>query len=111
MTNNEERAVFLAGRLIQWGLRPKVIPFNEPDYRELIERFIDRPTFRGTVRELAEGLGLSVLQVNDRGIFLGTQQDSVFAQKPSDFRGGRSSADSRLLDGLVQIAIAATIYP
>ncbi|MBC7817872.1 MAG: hypothetical protein IAG10_13350 [Planctomycetaceae bacterium] len=51
------------------------------------------------------------MQVSDRGIFLGTQQDSVFAQKPSDFRGGRSSADSRLLDGLVQIAIAATIYP
>jgi hypothetical protein len=111
MTSNEERDVYLAGRLIQWGLRPKVIPFNEPDYRELIERFIDRPTFRATVRELAEGLGLSVLQVSDRGIFLGPQQDSVFAQKPSDFRGGRSSADSRLLDGLVQIAIAATIYP
>lgn len=111
MTNSEDRDVYLAGRLIQWGLRPKVIPFNEPDYRELIERFIDRPTFRGTVRELAEGLGLSVLQVSDRGIFLGTQQDSVFAQKPSDFRGGRSSADTRLLDGLVQIAIAATIYP
>jgi hypothetical protein len=111
MTSNEERDVYLAGRMIQWGLRPKAIPFNEPEYRELIERFIDRPTFRGTVRELAEGLGLSVLQVSDRGIFLGTQQDSVFAQKPSDFRGGRSSADSRLLDGLVQIAIAATIYP
>ena len=111
MTSNEDRDVYLAGRLIQWGLRPKVIPFNEPEYRELIERFVDRPTFRGTVRELAEGLGLSVLQVSDRGIFLGTQQDSVFAQKPSDFRGGRSSADSRLLDGLVQIAIAATIYP
>ena len=111
MINNEERDVYLAGRLIQWGLRPKAIPFNEPEYRELVERFIDRPTFRTVVRELAEGLGLSVLEVNDRGLFLGTQQDSVFAQKPSDFRSGRASADARLLDGLVQIAIAATIYP
>jgi hypothetical protein len=111
MKSNEDRDVFLSGRLLQWGLRPKTIPFNEPEYRELIERFIDRPTFRATVRDLADGLGLAVLEVNDRGIFLGTQQDSVFAQKPSDFRSGRSSADARLLDGLVQIAIAATIYP
>lgn len=111
MSSNEDRDVYFAGRLIQWGLRPKVIPFNEPEYRELIDRFIDRPAFRAQVRELAEGLGLSVLEVNDRGMFLGTQQDSVFAQKPSDFRGGRSSADDRLLDGLVEVAIAATIYP
>jgi hypothetical protein len=111
MNNNEDREMYLAGRLIQWGLRPRVIPFNEPEYRDLIDRFIDRPAFRALVREFAEGLGLSVLEVNDRGVFLGTQQDSVFAQKPSDFRGGRSSGDDRLLDGLVQIAIAATIYP
>ena len=111
MSNNDERDAYLAGRLIQWGLRPKVIPFNEPEYRDLVERFIDHPTFRTVVREVAEGLGLSVLEVNDRGVFLGTQAESVFAQKPSDFRGGRSTADARLLDGLVQIAIAATIYP
>jgi len=111
MASHDDRDAYWAGRLIQWGLRFKAIPFNEPEYRELVERFIDRPIFRGTVRELAEGLGLSVLDVNDRGIFLGTQSESVFAQKPSDFRGGRSSADTRLLDGLVQIAIAATIYP
>jgi hypothetical protein len=111
MNSNEDRDAYLAGRLIQWGLRPKIIPYNEPEYRELIDRFIDRPAFRTVVREMADGLGLSVLEVNDRGLFLGTQQDSVFAQKPSDFRGGRSSADDRLIDGLVEIAIAATIYP
>ena len=111
MPNSEDSDVYQAGRLLQWGLRPKVIPYNEPEYRSLVDRYIDRPSFRTIVRELADGLGLTVLEVNDRGIFLGTQSDSVFAQKPSDFRSGRHSADARLLDGLVQIAIAATIYP
>ena len=111
MTGAEDRPAFQAGRLIQWGLRPKSIPFNEPEYRELIDHYIDRPQFRALVQEVAEGLGLVVLAVNDRGLFLGTQDNSVFALRPSDFRGGRTTADDRLLDGLVQVAIAATIYP
>jgi hypothetical protein len=111
MTTDQDRDAYFAGRLIQWGLRPKAIPFNEPEYRELIDRYIDRPAFRALVRETADGLGLVILDVSDRGIFLGTQDNSVFALKPSDFRGGRSTADDRLLDGLVQVAIAATIFP
>lgn len=111
MATDEDRNAYFAGRLIQWGLRPRAIPFNEPEYRDLIDRYIDRPAFRAVVREAADGLGLIILNVSDRGIFLGTQDGSVFALKPSDFRQGRSTADDRLLDGLVQIAIAATIFP
>lgn len=102
---------FQAGRLIQWALRPKAIPFNEPEYRELIDRYVDQPSFRAVVRQFADGLGLIVLDANDRGMFLGPKDDSVFAVKPSEFRSARGSAEERLLDGLVQIAIAATIYP
>jgi len=111
MNSGDDRQAFHAGRLIQWGLRPKAIPFNEPEYQDLIDCYIDRPRFRGLVQELAEGLGIVVLAVSDRGLFLGTQDNSVFALRPSDFRSGRSTADDRLLDGLVQMAIAATIYP
>ena len=111
MSSANDRDAFQAGRLIQWGLAPKAIPFNEPEYRELIDHYVDRPQFRALVREIAEGLGLVILEVNDRGLFLGTQDNSTFALRASDFRGGRSTADDRLLDGLVQIAIAATIYP
>ncbi len=106
----ERSDVYFAGRLIQWGLQPNAIPFNEPEYMELVDRFIDRLAFRATVREVAEGLGLVVVHVSDRGIFLGTSEDSSFAMKPSEFRSGTSGED-RLLDGLVQIAIAATVYP
>lgn len=110
MSNPENSDAYLAGRLIQWSLQVKAIPFNEEEYRELIDRFIDQPSFRAMVRQFSSGLGLTVLEVNHRGLFLGTQDDSVFSQKPSEFRGS-SSAEDRLMDGLVQIAIAATIYP
>jgi len=113
VTNGAENDdAYLAGRLIQWGLQAKAVPFNHEEYRELIDRYIDRPNFRALVRRVCKGLGLRVLDGNGRGLFLGTQDDSVFALKPSDFRGrSGSSAEERLLDGLVQVAIAATIYP
>ena len=101
---------FLAGRLIQWGLQTNVIPFNEPEYMSLIDRFVDRQAFRSTVRDVADGLGLTVVRVTDRGIFLGTQDESVFALRSGEFRSG-VSGEERLLDGLVEIAIAAAVYP
>jgi hypothetical protein len=107
----DENVAFACGRLIQWALRPRSIPFNEPEYRTLVDRYIDQPAFREAVRQFADGLGLVVLEANDRGLFLGTLDESVFAVKASEFRGGRGSAEDRLLDGLVQVAIAATIYP
>lgn len=100
-----------AGRLIQWGLRPKALPFNEPEYRELLRQYEDRPEFRALVDGCAEGLGLSVLLASERGLFLGPEDASVFAQSPSDFRGRPVSGDDRLLDGLVQLGIAATVFP
>jgi hypothetical protein len=111
MSPTPDDVSYSAGRLIQWALRPKAIPFNEPEYRELIDRYADQPSFRAAVRQFADGLGLIILETNDRGMFLGPKDDSVFAVKPSDFRGARGTAEDRLLDGLVQIAIAATIYP
>ena len=100
-----------AGRLIQWGLRPKALPFNEPEYQELLRLYEDRSDFRALVQGCAEGLGLVVLMANDRGLFLGTKDDSVFAHTPSGFRTGQVSGDDRLLDGLVELGIAATVFP
>tara|TARA_R110002049_G_scaffold4601_5_gene32470 strand:- start:658918 stop:659697 length:780 start_codon:yes stop_codon:yes gene_type:complete len=100
-----------AGRLIQWALRVKATPFNEPEYRLLVDRYIDDVDFRQLVKNFADGLGLEILHQGDRGLFVGTQDGSVFAQSPSAFRGSRTTAEDRLLDGLIQLAIAATLYP
>ena len=99
-----------AGKLLQWGLRPRSRPAQEPEYQELIERYLDHPDFRQLVREIARGLGLLVLDAGEHGLVLGPSFDSVFALKPADFRN-QSSTDDRLLDGLVQLALAATVFP
>jgi hypothetical protein len=57
MTSQHD-TIWYAGRFVQWGLRPLTRPAQEPEYRELTERYFDR-----------------------------------------------------LLDGLAQIAIAATVFP
>jgi hypothetical protein len=103
--------VWHAGRLLQWGLRPLARPAQEEEYRELVERYFDDGAFRIIVRELADSLGLHVLDVSEHGVVLAPQDDSIFALKPAEFRPGSSKVDDRLLDGLAQIAIAATVFP
>jgi hypothetical protein len=45
--------VWHAGRLVQWGLRPLARPAQEPEYRELVERYFDDTAFRTIVRDVA----------------------------------------------------------
>lgn len=103
--------VWHAGRLVQWGLRPLARPAQEAEYQELVERYFDDSAFRTIVRELADGLGLHVLDVSEHGVVLAPMGDSIFALKPADFRPGSSKVDDRLLDGLAQVAIASTVFP
>jgi hypothetical protein len=104
-------AARLAARLIQWGLRHQARPAQEPEYAELVERYYDDQAYRSLVREIAEGLGLRVLDVSKHGMVLSPLEGSTFALRPADFRPGRGDAETRLLDGLVQIAIATTVFP
>lgn len=103
-----------AARLLQWALRPGEHPVRNDDYRELLERYLDRLEFRELVKSIASGLGLEIVGVPDRrySLVLAPQTDSVFAMRASDYRPTTTySEDNRLLDGLIQVAIAATVYP
>ena len=110
MTSQHD-AIWYAGRFIQWGLRPLARPAQEAEYRELTERYFDDGAFRAMVRELGDGLGLRVLDVSEHGIVLVPLEESIFGLRPADFRPGSARVDDRLLDGLAQIAIAATVFP
>ena len=103
--------VFRAASLLQWGLQPRVRPIQNAEYRELIREYLNRSEFRDVVAEMSDGLGLYVLNVSEHGIVLSPREGSVFWMKSSEFRPSNSSADARLLDGLVEITIAATVFP
>lgn len=100
-----------AATLLQWGLRPQARPAQEPDYRRLIDRYLDEADFRNLTRAVADGLGLSLLDVGDHGLVLAPSMNSAFSLNAADFRSPSGYADDRLLDGLVQIAIATTVFP
>lgn len=101
-----------AARLLQWVLQPDELPYKNAEYRELLEQFSDQLEFREVVKAVAAGLGLQIIGVPDakHGMVVAAASDSVFAMRPSEYRANNSE-DMRLLDGLIQVAIAATVYP
>jgi hypothetical protein len=100
-----------AARLVQWGLRVRARPAQEPDYRRLVDLYHDDPAFRAAVRAIADGLGLRIVDVGEYGAILAPLDDSVFALRGADFRPTSSTVEDRLLDGVIQLAIAATVFP
>ncbi len=101
-----------AGRLISFGLRPRLRPGKDSEYARLVLRFKTDRTFEAVVRATATGQGLSVLDADRiEGIILApNDDDSPYRIRLADYVNLPSS-DVRLLHGLVQLAIAATAYP
>jgi hypothetical protein len=105
---NEWRA---AGRLLQWALQLQARPVQEEEYMALVKHYLATPEFQRHVDDVARGLGLLVQECDERGLILTPLADSVFAMKPADFRPTATSADLRFIDGLIQVAVAATVFP
>lgn len=97
-------------RLVEWSLHPLARPANTPAYRELIARYTSSFAFRDLVHAAAEEWGLQVLDVSSFGIAVAPAETSVFAMTANDYRPS-GTADDHLLDGLILIAIQATVYP
>lgn len=110
----DEEMLRQAGRLIQFGLQPRLYPGQDREYKDLLTRFRMDLEFDETVRAIAEGLGLDVALASDLGFFLAAQPGSVFAYTLGSFRrerGTQASYDDRLLHGLAMVAIVAYFFP
>jgi hypothetical protein len=100
-----------AGRLLAFGLRPRLRPAAEPAYRALLSRYRSDGAFRVTVDTCARGLGLLVLGGSDHGLVLGAEDDGAFAQRLVDYRRQSMSVEERMAHGFIQLAIAAWCFP
>ncbi len=102
--------LFDAGRLIQWALQPRVHPVTKVEYQQLLDRYRDQVPFRECVQAICAGLGIEISAVGPMGMVLTATDDSIFAMTSTDYRRS-GSADDRLIDGLILVAILATMYP
>ncbi|MFD3400096.1 hypothetical protein ACFWUU_05455 [Kribbella sp. NPDC058693] len=104
-----------AARLIAYSFRPKVLPARDDTYRVLVRRFQDDDTFAETVRAVAVGLDLVILDADIRhGLVVASTEESVFAIKMTDYAkrtGGEGKAAERVIHALAQLGAAALAYP
>jgi hypothetical protein len=98
------------GVLIGCGLRPKLRPAADSDYRLLLGRYRTDTEFRNAVDSVLEGLEVQVLSESDLGLVLGVRRESVFAFRLADLPNVTGVRD-RLLVGLVSVAVAAFAFP
>ena len=100
-----------ASQLVGYGLQPRLRPASTPLYAQLVERHQGDVGFRDLVEQVADGLGLVVLDVSTAsGITLAAAEGSPFELRLTDYRANLS-ADDRLLHGLIHVGIAAYTYP
>ncbi|MCK9922602.1 hypothetical protein MXD61_12060 [Frankia sp. AgPm24] len=104
-----------AARLLSFGLRPRLVPARDPDYRELVRRYLADDGFAALTQAIAAGLGLIVLDVSERaGIVPAGAAESAFTVRIGDYArraGGEHRAADRLLHALAQLAVAALAFP
>jgi hypothetical protein len=111
---NMENEVYKASRLLRWALQPEIMPRSNEEYAELMRRYVGDLAFRQTVDTIAEGLGLEIIGEprETYNLILAPTKESPFWMRPGDYRPtSKYSTDNRLLDGLIQVAIVATVYP
>lgn len=99
-----------AARLIAFALEPERRPTSDAEYGRLIRLWQDDPEFEQLVRAVASGLGLRIIDVSDFGATIGAHPDSPFGLTVADYRQNLTS-EERLIHGLVQVALAAYLYP
>lgn len=102
-----------ASQLISFGLRPRMLPREDQTYTELVLRFRTEDAFQESVHEIAEGMGLQVLDVTPAaGAVLAARENTIFSVHLADYSvRGSQTVDGRVMHGLIQSATAALCFP
>ncbi|MHA1426770.1 MAG: hypothetical protein ACTSQI_12355 [Candidatus Helarchaeota archaeon] len=100
----------LAATLIYYGLNRKIKPVKIPEYRSLVRKYKTESNFKTTVHRIASGLKLRVLAVEDFGIVLSPEAESVFAFTSKEIEEPLKPTE-RMIWGIILLGIAALLYP
>jgi hypothetical protein len=109
MTIPLANSAFDAGRLLAFALRSQN-PLTSKDYSELLQKYDDDTALRTIADSICDGLGLRVVYVGKQGMVLTPSDASPFRLTAENYRSGMSS-EERILNGLIQVAVAAYSFP
>ena len=104
-----------AARLIGFGLRPRLVPARDDQYRELVSLARTDDEFAAVVQAVATGMDLVVMEISEQaGIVIAPTEESVFAVKITDYAkrtGGEGKAAERVLHALAHLGAATMAFP
>ncbi len=105
-----------AARLIGFGLRPKLTPARDEEYRALVDRAVTDSDFAAAVHAVADGLELVVLHISNRAgvVVAAATGASGFAVKMTDYArrtSGEGKAGERVVHALAHLGAATLAYP
>jgi len=105
----------LAARLLYKGLQPKLHPQQDNEYRDLVQAWQGDAALRAGLEQVATAMELQVVDLTDQGLVLAPlDSDSRFAMTLTDYRqslGGDTQRLNRGFIALIQVAVAATLFP
>jgi hypothetical protein len=100
-----------AGRLVNFGLRARLLPANDGEYLELVREYLSDARLQQIAERMLRGLGLRVLGAGvQAGLTLGTAGDGPFRIQRDDYHA-RMFASDRIIQGLIHLAIGAWCFP
>lgn len=104
-----------SSRLLGFGLRPKLVPARDEEYRRLVRRFRADDEFAAITAAIATGLDLVILEATERtGLVVASTEESIFATRMTDYArrtGGEGKAHERVLHALAHLGAAALAFP
>ncbi|MEU5793203.1 hypothetical protein ABZ800_06670 [Streptomyces sp. NPDC047813] len=103
-----------AAQLVAFGMRPRLHPSQDHEYRSLVRRYREDDSFRFLTDRIAFSLGLHVVKVSPAtGAVLTAAEGSVFETKIEDYaRTSRHRGDGeKALHGIIHLAVAALAFP
>lgn len=110
MTND----VIAAARLVSYAAAPRSLPARDPDYADLVTRYLAEPAFAEVVQDVAVGLGLELRVDPVAGVVAHSDSDGSFRRRLTEMvkvRPGRSANETRVLFALALLAVARIAFP
>ena len=111
MTTNEDLSLIeQAEGLLYFGLKGKQNPSEKSHYKDLLRKYQINQDFRKIFESIAKGQKLNVIEVNEKGVFLRPEPNSIYHFKKHDI-SSIVNDEMEPFSLIILVGIAAWFFP